>query len=525
MTKEHTTIPLTDEAIRLIEARGISPETATALGWQSLESRKGGVWICQPFLRDGKVVNRKYRTLGDKKQFYQDAGGEQCFYNLAAVEDIAKLSDDEQRQVQLVITEGEMDCAVALQNGYLAVSVPAGAPAEKVDNEDSKKFTFLDDLPRHCVVVLAVDDDAPGHILRQEIALRAGWHRCKWVRYPKGCKDLNDVQLKFGAKGVNMVLRDKAAFMNQGGLFTLDDLPAQPNMPAFECGIGNLSSMVKLRAPDLIVVTGIPSMGKTLLVNCMMCNMAMSYGWKICVGSFEQNPRGELLSYLRKYYLGAPPSYATDARLADADNWIREHFTFVMPDPNNDELITLKWTLERYRAAITQHGARLIVLDPWNELDHDRPHGMSLTEYVGFAIKELKRMAKQYMVPVIVVAHPAKPEKNKDGSYPVPTMYDISDSQHWYNKSEIGVAVHRLEGEPDGDGNKAWVTLVRVLKVRDWDVIGRIGDVFLEYNPHTGQYIDRPDFVPKKKYPPKNSAEKAVDAAVEKQQRNMFGQD
>lgn len=484
-------IPLTEAHSALLESRGISAEKAAELGWQTCADRKGD-WIAIPFHRGGKIVNWKYRTISGEKKFSQMKGGEQCFYNIEAIEAIAKLPPEEQRQQTILIVEGEMDCVIALQCGYLAVSVPSGAPASETDGGESAKFSFVDDFPRFAIAVLAVDDDPAGQVLRKELALRLGWHRCKWSQYPKGCKDLNDIFMKYRDKGIRMVLDQKTHFMSEGGLFTMSQMPAIPELPTYPVPIGNIAQMIKLRAQQFISVTGIPSMGKSLFVNCLAASMAKDYGWKVCIASFEDEPRDGIQEYLRKFYSGRQD--ADDLAIMEADAWIDRHFSFIQPDLESDDMTTLKWLLSRMRAAITQHGAKLLIIDPWNEIDHDRPMGMSLTEYTGFAIKELKRLAKRYMVVVLVVAHPAKPEKNKDGGYNVPTLYDISDSSHWYNKSDIGIIVHRYEGETDGDHG----TLIRVAKIKKWGVMGMVGDRFLQYIPYRGAYIDYPDFLPRK---------------------------
>ncbi len=230
-----------------------------------------------------------------------------------------------------------------------------------------------------------------------------------------------------------------------------------------------------------------------------MCNMVKLYGWQICMASFEHRVRGNQERLLRTAFIGrrqkdrfGNPQW-TDQDIHGADHWISENFSFVVPDRQSDEMITLKWVLERVRAAITQYGARLIVIDPWNELDHDRPNGMSLTEYTGFAIKELKRIAAQYLVHVIVVAHPAKPDKKLTVQEWNPTLYDISDSAHWYNKCDLGVVIHRKRNDEDTQ----WATLVDVQKVRDWGEIGYEGQKYLEYLPESGSYIDASDFIAK----------------------------
>lgn len=495
------TSPLTEAHQALLEKRGISPDVATRLGWLTCDARKGD-WIAIPFFRKGKAVNHKYRRivkLPDTQNFEQDKGGEQCLYNLEAVEALEKLAPDELRGTQVVITEGELDCAVALQCGYLAVSVPSGAPDKQVEGEEGSKYDFLKDFPKFVVALLAVDDDPAGHALRLDLAQRIGRHRCKWAQYPKGCKDLVEVFGKYGKKGVDVVLREKSKFLNVGGLFRMHELPAEPELPAYGCGIGNVNDMVKLRMGDFTVITGKPSGGKTSFVNALICNMVKMYGWQVCLASFEHRVRGNQERLLRTAFIGRrQKDYQgnlqwTEGEIKDADRWISENFSFIVPDRHSDEMITLKWVLERARAAITQNGAQIIVIDPWNELDHDRPQGMSLTEYTGFAIKELKRVAAQYLVHVIVVAHPAKPDKKLSMSQWEPTLYDISDSAHWYNKCDLGIVIHRKRDEAD----TRWATEVDVQKVRDWGVIGYEGKKYLEYLPESGGYIDAPDFIGK----------------------------
>ena len=90
--------------------------------------------------------------------------------------------------------------------------------------------------------------------------------------------------------------------------------------------------------------------------------------------------------------------------------------------------------MERFAASAIRYGSRLFVLDPWNELEHERPDGMTLTEYVGKALREFKAFAHRYEAHVIVVAHPAKLRRDPEGRYPIPSLYDISDSAHWYKR-------------------------------------------------------------------------------------------
>ncbi len=79
----------------------------------------------------------------------------------------------------------------------------------------------------------------------------------------------------------------------------------------------------------------------------------------------------------------------------------------------------------------------------------------------------------------MVVAHPAKMQRNKDDAYSVPTLYDISDSAHWYNKVDVGIVVHR--------GDKG--DIVRIAKSKYHTEIGIPGDVDVKFSIDTGKYI------------------------------------
>jgi twinkle protein len=163
--------------------------------------------------------------------------------------------------------------------------------------------------------------------------------------------------------------------------------------------------------------------------------------------------------------------YCDAEELKKADQWIDKHFTFMVPSEDDD--VSLDWVLDRMEAAVIQHGCKIVVIDPWNEMDHAKGQGESLTEYVGRAIKTLKRFAKKLMVHLIIVAHPAKPQKDEKGNYRVPTLYDISDSAHWYNKADLGVVVHR---ESDN------LTLIKVAKSRYHDEIGIPGEFLTRFH-------------------------------------------
>ena len=105
---------------------------------------------------------------------------------------------------------------------------------------------------------------------------------------------------------------------------------------------------------------------------------------------------------------------------------------------------------------------------------------MSTTEYTGFAIRQLKKLAQKLSIHLIVVAHPAKIQRGKQGELPVPNLYDVADSAHWANKPDVGIIIHRFDtGTPN--------TLIKIAKVRH-RVVGRPGELAGVWNRDTGRY-------------------------------------
>jgi len=471
------TTQLTEALASKLEERGIDRELASEKGLHALRNGSGNDALVIPFFREGKVVNRKFRTLGAEKKFWQDKGGIKCVWN----EDI--LRDESLFGTPLIITEGEIDALTAIQCGFTrTVSVPDGAPAEIIVDENSVKYSFLDGakglfaVDRVPEIILAVDGDDAGANLLHDLSIRLGKYRCKFLTYPmhpdgsKRLKDLNEVLHHYGQAGVKKTL-ERAAWMKVDGIYRMSELPPVAHAPIYDIGMPVFRDHYKARLGDMAVWTGIPSHGKSSLVNDVCCRLVEYHGLNVAFASFEQSPQRDHKRNLRTWKCGRPVQHCTVDELKAADRWIDQHFTFMVPSEDDD--VSLDWVLDRMEAAVIQHGCKVVVIDPWNEMDHNKGQGESLTEYVGRAIKTLKRFARKLMIHLIVVAHPAKPQKDEKGNYRVPTLYDISDSAHWYNKADLGVVVHR---ESDN------LTLIKVAKSRYHDEIGVPGEFLARFH-------------------------------------------
>jgi len=458
--------PLNANNIRVLSDRGLDVERLVMLGVGGSD-RLHGNCIGIPYIERGVRVQTKYRTLDVDKRFTQDVGGKSVLWNGDC------LLDDTLAHHPVIITEGELDAASALQAGYQrVVSVPSGAPPSATDGMGTR-YAFVEEMlarTKRCrEFILAVDGDDKGACLLHDLALRIGRARCKFVTYPRGTKDLNDVLREKAEQGVRDVITT-AQWMPVSGVYTLDQLPPTPHQEAFSTGMVGMDDHYKVRRGDFVVVTGIPGHGKTSFVTEVCCRLAFEKKLRIALASFE-NDNDDALRALRSFHGQRLVKDMTADQIAAANEWIASQFVFVRPVEDDDNtMIDLDWMMDRAAACYMRHDIDVLVIDPWNELDHVRPPDVTLTEYVGLAIRRIRRFAKTFAVHVIVVAHPAKMQRGKDGKTPRPSLYDISDSAHWANKPDLAIVVHR----EDFTNN---VTEIAVVKSRNVRRIGRPGTV------------------------------------------------
>lgn len=467
--------PMSPELLAMLEARGFDAEAFLKLNLGVGESKQRAGTLAIPFYDGRNIVSMKFRSLdagaggfGQAKQV--GPGG--IFYNLNC------LRDPELANEPLIVAEGEPGCWAALLAGFpRSIGIPIASADGRRQPYVEQSEALWKDVKE--IILCTYDDDA-GNALRQDVAAAFGKSRCKWVRYPKGCYDLPGALREFGVRGVQESIR-RAQWLAVPDIYAMSDLPEPPLNPAVGTGIVGLDDHFRLRRGDLTIVTGIPGHGKTSFVNEAVCRLAQKHGWRAIFGSFEQRPVPDHRRALRTFHAQKLEKMMSAAERESADAFIHKHFRFLVPDDETEA--SLEWLLETMAAAVHRFDPHVIVIDPWNELEHVRPKEMTQTEYTGWAIKSLKRFAKRERVHIIVVAHPAKMLRNKqDGKYPCPTLYDIADSAHWYNKPDLGVVIWREGADP------SLPTSIIVAKSRYHSEIGRPGTIKGQWNEHNGRY-------------------------------------
>jgi twinkle protein len=462
-----------------IEARGLDPALAARFG--ICTKREGGAnWLAIPYTERGRVINHKYRMASEKRH-KMDEGAPLTLWNHDALVRAAESGRP------LILTEGEWDALAAIQSGFdLTSSVPNGAPQQTTESpEESKRYEFLwrskDLLDRVKSFIIATDGDAPGRILAADLARLLGPERCMFIEYPSDegeeFKDLNEVLKALGPAGVTETLNAAKPYPVKG-LYRLSDFPAPPPTTSIPCGIPGLDDHFSLTLGTFTVISGWAGHGKTSLLMRIIGNLLRA-GVNIALGSFETLPRPILERRLRAVLYGCGEVGPKANMPGPADELMAKRLSVIAHTARDSETeLDLEYIIELAKIAVLRDGVRLLVLDPWNEIEHKRSSDETETEYVSRAIRMLKRFAVNYECAVWLVAHPRKP--HSDGNPKPPSLYDLAGSAHFANKADYGLIVHR-------DNMADTVIDARIVKVR-MGLPGKPGHVELQYDPSTSNY-------------------------------------
>ena len=445
---------------------------------QAMNITEGPEWMPQEqkemntiqfnYYLNGEHINTKYRT--GNKYFKLTSGAELILYNIDSIKNTK----------ECIITEGEIDALSFVEAGRSdVVSVPNGANAN---------LTYLDDyideyFENKETIYIASDTDTKGVLLRDELLRRFGPERCKIVDYGEGCKDANEHLKKFGRDSLLRCL-DNAAEIKIDGVFTLSDFELSLDV-IFENGLQrgliighpNFDRLCSFETKRLCVVTGIPGSGKSEFIDEIAERLNIRYNWKFAYFSPENAPLSYHASKLIEKFTGKRFSKETLSygEYKQVKQHIENNFFFISP-ANDFKIDTI---LDKARALVRRKGIKAVVIDPYNRLESQQ--GIrNETQYISEVLDKLTSFAQKHDMLVILMAHPTKQPKTKEGKIAIPTLYDISGSANFYNKADFGLVVHR-----DRERNVAQLAVQKV-KFRH---LGECGIAEFKYNLNNGRYV------------------------------------
>lgn len=462
----------------LRSVRNLDADLLSAMGVKGVNHPALGPVAAFPYRRGGEAYAAKFRTVD--KRFSSTAGVSRGLYN---EDDLGRLPD-----LPVVITEGEIDCLSVMQAGFdRAVSVPDGWVAD--GNKTEALVAAEERLRKSPFVIVAGDNDEAGESLPRAVANLLKGHDVRVATWPEGCKDANDVLVKHGEGALAACLNSAKRIDPPGGLITaFSDLPPLGDRRVLRIGEHPFDYAVAFELGAMSVWTGTPGSGKSTFLTWAAERVAVNEGIRVGMMAFETHAHDlrDQLCLIR-----------TGKEFRDLDEDMRrrtiatldEHFRLVHVILDDTQQ-HLAWLESMVHTLAVRDRCKLIIIDPWNELEHMPEPGETMTAYINFATKFIRQMAERLDVHIALVAHPKK--MPTDGKPRPPTGYDIADSAAFFNKPSLGVTVHQAEfTDPDTGDEDRWVEL-HVWKVRKTRLYGfQKGRVKVDFDPARMNYRRR----------------------------------
>jgi twinkle protein len=429
--KNNTT--LSENVVKWFEGRGIRQKTlidmkiSEGMEWMP-QIQKESNTIQFNYFRGSELINIKYRD--GAKNFKLHKNAELMFYNENSLSDIT----------DAYLVEGEIDCLSMVESGYNnTLSVPNGASQ---GNNNIGYLDYVIDRFNGVKIHLAFDNDLPGRKLREDFAERFGKERCDYIQF-KDCKDANECLQKYGIQGIIESCSNPIKFPLEG-TFTISDIDNEIE----DMYINGLDMGVSTNIPEfdlrivkgyLTVITGIPSHGKSDWLDNVCIHLRRYNDWKGAFYSPENRPTQLHFSKLARKLIGKHwdgQSRINDLEKNQVKKYLDKYFWFLKPEKD----FSLKSILAQIRTLQQRHGLDFFVIDAWNKLEHI---GNADTNYIGKCLDEISVFCEVNNLHCFLVAHPTKMLKNDDGTYQVPTLYNISGSSNFYNKADNGLCIYR----------------------------------------------------------------------------------
>lgn len=341
----------------------------------------------------------------------------------------------------LVVTIGKEAVEFCRKAGMRHV-VDASHPSALLDSAGNVRgeVEFFGDY------VIVIPEGGEG--IRDDIAINLGDERCRWAYFPAAPSELPSVVV-----GARPMWTDEIS--------TIDDVPEPGRIDSYTTEFPELDRHgFRITLPAFMPIIGPYGSGKSVFLRQLLVNLYKKHGWKFLLTSFEEKVKPRYHRDLRRHFIGKPyctdqgEILWTDEDIAMADAEIRKSAVFLRRKRNTT--LDLARLLSRIRFAARVHGVRVVAIDPVNEIDHQVPKGESKTDYMGKFIMELKAIADDHGLLMIVCAHPPKDGVEKRLSKTgVLTLNDGADTAHWGNKADIGLCVWRnLDGPTYLHGDK-----------------------------------------------------------------------
>lgn len=369
--------------------------------------------IAIPVFKRGELINIRYRFInpGDKAKYSQEKDCEVWIYNEDGVQAAMKKRG-------ILIVEGEFDLMSAWQAGFKNVVSPASG-------KDSFGIwlELLDNIPR---VYIAYDNDKPGKEASIKMAERIGQEKAFEILYPDGIKDSNDYFKKHTPEEYRVLIstaRPYTSYQFKGLRDVIEDLRFNKQ----ETFVSKFIPDVKMGQDWLTIISGKSNVGKTSY--CM--NLAMDFtnkGIPVLVLPFERGNQVVGTRFLQAKYGLAENDFET----VDDPTW--EKITKeCIGLPLYFSLPTKAETIEVIKKSKRIFDTKVVIID---HLDYMIRSSQNKEAEIGNTLQELKRIAEEFKILIIIVTHIRKIEQMGSTQKKKPGIEDLKGSSSLYQDPE-----------------------------------------------------------------------------------------
>jgi len=163
-------------------------------------------------------------------------------------------------------------------------------------------------------------------------------------------------------------------------------------------------------------------------------------------------------------------------------DWANERI--YLTGTENGEFPTWDWLFEKFKEQLFSFGIDIFVIDAFNKLAFTGK-GNKLDQ-INEVLTKLTMFAQMNNVIIFLVAHPTKMQKQSDGTYASPTLYDVSGSSDFRNQTHDGFSIYRYFGSEGEDMKTIFENLKTKMKFQ-----GTIGSsVDFSYHIPSGRYYE-----------------------------------
>lgn len=240
---------------------------------------------------------------------------------------------------------------------------------------------------------------------------------------------------------------------------------------------------------EVTMFGGIPNHGKSTLLMQLELIKCIKENKKAAVFSPETNPPLFFYRELIRTMIGRPiERYVQDHMSLEEFEYgmkhIQDMFYFIYP---KNAAPTPCYILDRFLEMIIKKNVDIVTIDPINQLDNDWQKYNRDDQYWSVILNDFKRFALDNNPYFVIVGHPTKMHKEKDGNYPAPDIYNYAGGAMLPNKLDNIICWHRPEYSTNKDNPMGEF---RSQKIKKQSLNGHPGMCQLDYDRWKGRFYE-----------------------------------